>query len=106
MQQQAKKRSHPPTLPDLPVHYRVDITREISIHDPFANIVRVTLVYGQDTHHDIGFLGEPQIDHLVVNFPDNPPTHIPLTRAPTIQITGRSMGHNTHFHIRCNFAAP
>lgn len=67
--------------------YSAPITREISIHDPFASIVRVTLVYGRDTHHDIGFPGEPQIDHLVVNFPDNPPTHFPLTQSPTIQIT-------------------
>jgi len=67
--------------------YSAPITREISIHDPFASIVRVTLDYGRDTHHDIGFPGEPQIDHLVVNFPDKPTTNVAQTPAPTIQIT-------------------
>jgi hypothetical protein len=77
--------------------YSAPITREISIHDPFASIVRVTLVYGHDTHHDNGFPGEPQIDHLVVNFPDSPPNGVPLPRVPTIQITAPLNGAQPAF---------
>jgi hypothetical protein len=77
--------------------YSAPITREISINDPFASIVAVTLVYGQDTHHDIGFPGEPQIDHLVVDFPDNPPANVPSVQPPTVQITGPVNGSQPTF---------
>jgi hypothetical protein len=65
------------------------ITREIEVSDPFAKIVRVVLVYGKDTFsHDSAsaLLGEPQIDHLEVSFPDAPPTPIPPA-GPTVQIS-------------------
>jgi hypothetical protein len=70
--------------------YRAPITREISIRDPLARIVRVALVYGKDTfNHDAmpTFPGEPQIDHLVVGFPDALPTDGAAPPPPMIQIT-------------------
>ena len=67
------------------------ITREIHVSDPFARIVSVALVYGRDTfsHDSIAFPlpGEPQIDHLVVNFPDTLPPQQPPPAAPSVQIT-------------------
>lgn len=66
------------------------ITREIHVNDPFARIVRVVLVYGKGTFsHDSTppLPGEPQIDHLVVNFPDTPPPTAQPPAAPSVQIS-------------------
>ena len=66
------------------------ITREIYVSDPSARIVSVSLVYGRDTfaNDSVAFplTGEPQIDHLVVNFPDTPPPPEPSPAAPNVQI--------------------
>lgn len=69
--------------------YSAPITREISIRDPLARIVSVTLVYGKDTfNHDFQpmFPGEPQIDHLVVKFTDRVAQPVPTPAAPVIRI--------------------
>jgi hypothetical protein len=69
--------------------YRAPITKEIGITDPQARIVRVVLVYGKQTfNHDTQppFTGEPQIDHLVVNFPATLPPPGPIPAAPIIRI--------------------
>ena len=69
--------------------YRAPITKEIGITDPQARIVRVVLVYGKHTFdHDTQppFTGEPQIDHLVVNFPATLPTPGPNPPVPMIRI--------------------
>jgi hypothetical protein len=67
------------------------ITREIHVNDPFARIVSVVLVYGKNTFsHDsttTPLPGEPQIDHLVVNFPDTPPPTAQPPSAPSVQIS-------------------
>jgi hypothetical protein len=84
--------SMPPTLP---------ITREISVFDPQARIARVSLTYGKGTvSHDIGFAGEPQIDHLVVEFPDAPVASTPPPAAPTITITEPSGSRAPPFNLR------
>lgn len=85
----------------------VPITREIVVADPLARIARVVLTYGKGTvSHDIGFPGEPQIDHLVVEFPDTPPATGPLPAAPSIQITepsgSRSAPYNVHLRGSVN----
>ena len=72
-----------------------NIDKEIRVDDAAARIVRVVLVYGKSTFsHDpqIPYPGEPQIDHLVVAFPDNPPTPSPLPVAPTLTITAPMTG--------------
>jgi len=61
-----------------------NIDKEIRVDDAAARIVRVELVYGKSTFsHDpvIPYPGEPQIDHLVVSFPDTPPVQPPLPLA-------------------------
>ena len=75
--------------------YRAPITKQIGITDPQARIVKVLLVYGKLTfNHDSQppFTGEPQIDHLVVNFPATPlPTRRPPA-APAIRINEPANG--------------
>lgn len=84
--------STPPTLP---------ITREISVFDPLARIARVSLNYGKGTvSHDIGFPGEPQIDHLVVEFADTPPTSTPPPAAPSITILEPSGSRAPPYNVR------
>lgn len=73
-----------------PLGLSSNIDKEIRVDDAAARIVRVVLVYGKNTYsHDasIPYPGEPQIDHLVVVFPDNPPPPSQLPPAPTVQIT-------------------
>jgi hypothetical protein len=79
--------------------FSAPITRQISIGDPRASIVRVVLVYGKDTAHDANppFPGEPQIDHLVVNFPAVPPTPPPTPAAPSISINEPVAGPPRNF---------
>ncbi len=75
--------------------FMTNIDKEISLDDPAARIVRVVLVYGKDTFsHDpaIPYPGEPQIDHLVVIFPDNPPAQTQVPAAPTVQISAPADG--------------
>jgi hypothetical protein len=85
--------------------YSAPINHPIAITDPQARIVRVTLVYGKGTfNHDGGipFPGEPQIDHLVVNFPETLPSQGTPPPAPTLQITApingsqRSVPYGVH----------
>ncbi|MGQ0554624.1 MAG: hypothetical protein ACT4PN_01585 [Nitrospiraceae bacterium] len=77
------------------------ITREIHVSDPSARIVSVLLVYGRDTfsHDSTTFQlpGEPQIDHLVVNFPDTPPPQQPTPPAPSVQITEPANASQRHY---------
>jgi len=73
-----------------------NIDKEIRVDDAAARIVRVELVYGKSTFsHDpvIPYPGEPQIDHLVVSFPDTPPVQPPLPLAPTLNITAPMTGN-------------
>jgi hypothetical protein len=73
-----------------------NIDKEIRVDDAAARIVRVVLVYGKSTFsHDpiIPYPGEPQIDHLVVSFPDSPPALPPLPAGPTLTITAPNSGN-------------
>lgn len=75
--------------------FRAPITREIIISNPRANIVRVLLVYGKGIWNpdpQPAFPGEPQIDHLVVHFPDQPTSPQPVPPAPVIRIDEPSNG--------------
>src|SRR5215472_1793699 len=74
--------------------FTTPITREMKITDPAAQIVAVALVYGRGTfsHDQTSFLGEPQIDHVVVNFPDNPPNTVQGPEAPSVSITRPANG--------------
>src|SRR5215467_3433668 len=93
--------------------YSAPINHPIAITDPQARIVRVTLVYGKGTfNHDGGipFPGEPQIDHLVVNFPETLPAQGTPPPAPTVQITAPVNGSQRsvpyHVHLQGSVTAP
>jgi hypothetical protein len=94
---------------DAGTGYSAPITRDITLVDAQARIARVALTFGKGTlAHDIGFPGEPQIDHLEVEFPDTPPPTGPLPAAPTIQITEPSGSRAAPFnvHLRGSVNAP
>jgi hypothetical protein len=93
--------------------YNAPITRQIAITDPQARIVRVLLVYGKGTfNHDGGipFPGEPQIDHLVVNFPETLPSQGTPPPPPTVQITAPINGSQRNVpykvHLQGSITAP
>lgn len=78
-----------------PTGLSANIDKEIRVDDAAGRIVRVILVYGKDTFsHDpgIAYPGEPQIDHLVVSFPDNPPPPPQAQPSPTVHITAPANG--------------
>ena len=85
--------------------YSTPITHQIAIADPQARIVSVTLVYGKGTfNHDgsIPFPGEPQIDHLVVNFPETLPQQGTPFFPPTVRITAPANGSQRSMPYQVN----
>jgi hypothetical protein len=92
--------------------FTTPITREMKIVDPNARIVSVAIVYGRDTfsHDPVSFTGEPQIDHLVVDFPDQPPNPGNAPPVPTVAITaplsGTTLSYPYNVQLNGSVTAP
>jgi hypothetical protein len=91
------------------------ITTELKISDLTgqARIERLELRVGKGAFSenlDIGYPGQPQIDHLVVNIPTNPPPASQRPAPPTIRITAPNNGQQLTFpygiHLKGSVAAP
>jgi hypothetical protein len=76
--------------------YNAPIATELTIADAAARIVSISIFYGKGTFsHDAmtsSYPGEPQIDHLVVVFPDSTTTSTTPPAKPSITISAPTDG--------------